>query len=62
MRATGKHEMQLLEFTAEARECRLKAKLLGEPESELLLKIADAFDEIASRTEARQAIEATRCW
>jgi hypothetical protein len=54
--------MQLLEFTAEARECRLKAKLLGEPESELLLKIADAFDEIASRAEASQAIEATRCW
>jgi hypothetical protein len=46
----------------EARQCRVRARAVSDPERELLFKIADAFEEMATTAEARKAVEETRCW
>jgi hypothetical protein len=46
----------------EAKACRTHARTVTRSERELLLKIADAFEEMASVAEARKAVAETRCW
>ena len=46
----------------EAAQCRARARTVSAPERELLLKIADAFDEMATVAEARKGVAESRCW
>jgi hypothetical protein len=50
---------QLIE---QAEQCRVRARKATAPERELLFKIADAFEEMATAAEARRTIDETRCW
>ena len=50
------------DFVREARECRLMARVGPDGQRQLLLKLANAFEEIASAADARRAVEETRCW
>jgi hypothetical protein len=54
--------MQDVDLAREAETCRVQAEHFREPERKLLLKVAKVFDELASMTEARKAIDAVRCW
>jgi hypothetical protein len=54
--------MQDVDLAREAETCRVQAKHFREPERKLLLTIAKVFDELASMTDARKAIDAVRCW
>ena len=54
--------MSAQQMIEEAKECRVRARSATRQESELLLAMADAFDEIASAAEARKAVEENRCW
>ena len=50
------------EMTNEAAKCRAQARHFAPTERELLLKIAEAFEEMASRSAERDAVAAVRCW
>ena len=54
--------MHDVDLSREAKTCRVQAEHFREPERNLLLTIAKAFDELALMTDARKAIDATRCW
>jgi hypothetical protein len=54
--------MQDVDLAREAETCCVQAEHFREPERKLLLKVAKVFDELASMTEARKAIDAVRCW
>ncbi|WP_309661523.1 hypothetical protein [Sphingomonas sp.] len=46
----------------DAQGCRVQAAGFSGVESRLLVKIAEALEEIASLQAARRRLEATRCW
>jgi hypothetical protein len=54
--------IQDVDLARAAETCRVQAKHFREPERKLLLTIAKVFDELASMTDARKAIDAVRCW
>ncbi len=54
--------MTPIELISDARECRVQAEGFSGPESTLLVRIAEALEEIASYKTARHHLEATRCW
>ena len=54
--------MHDVDLAREAQTCRVQAEHFREPERKLLLTIAKVFDELASMTDARKAIDAVRCW
>ena len=54
--------MRAKQLIDEAQQCRFRAREVSPPERELLFKIADAFEEMATAAEARRAVEETRCW
>ena len=54
--------MRSEEMTNEAAKCRAQARHFAPTERERLLKIAEAFEEMASRSAERDAVAAVRCW
>jgi hypothetical protein len=54
--------MRAQHLVDEAKACRTHARTVTRSERELLLKIADAFEETGSVAEARKAVGETRCW
>ena len=50
------------EMVCEAAKCREQARHFGRPERELLLEIANAFDEMAQKSGRRHGVAALRCW
>ena len=54
--------MTPIELINDARECRVQAQGFSGRESALLVRIAEALEEIASLKTARRHLEATRCW
>ena len=57
--ATTTHGSNLANYAA---ACRAQAEHFSEPERDLLVKIANTFDEIRMRAELRRAVEVDRCW
>jgi hypothetical protein len=54
--------MRSQEFLSEAEQCRSRARTVSPAERELLVRIAETFEEMASAAEARRTVEETRCW